>query len=168
MSRHNRSSINLHERQLEPHRQTTPELTHCPKTQCIDHMKTSCQHTLVAHTKEEIYHRKDRATSEDRSLEVAGFTHHLRILYLSVTLFRIWPSVFCDVPLRCPWQHEDANKHSGYTHQHATPTTIVDGPCRTTIIWYTRNRRCKHWSTRKQILPVGGVESSSLEEKPPR
>jgi hypothetical protein len=31
MSRHNWSSINLHERQLEPHRQTTPELTHYPQ-----------------------------------------------------------------------------------------------------------------------------------------
>jgi hypothetical protein len=73
MIRHNWSSSNLHERQLEPHRQTTPELTHCPKTPHIDHMKTSCQHTLVA---------------EDRSLEVVGFTHHLRILYLPVTLFQ--------------------------------------------------------------------------------
>jgi hypothetical protein len=77
MSRHNRSSSNLHERQLEPHHQTTPELTHCPKTPRIDHMKTSCQHTLIARTKEEIYHRKGRATLEDESLEVVGFTHHL-------------------------------------------------------------------------------------------
>jgi hypothetical protein len=88
MSRHNRSSSNLHERQLEPHRQTTSELTYCPKTLSIDHMKTSCQHTLIAHTKEEIYHCKDRATSEDQSLEVAGFMHHLQILYLPVTMFR--------------------------------------------------------------------------------
>jgi hypothetical protein len=88
MSRHNRSRSNLHERQLEPHRRTMSELTHSPKTPCIDHMKTSCQHTLVARTKEEIYHRKDRATSEDRGLEVAGFTHHLRILYLPITLFQ--------------------------------------------------------------------------------
>jgi hypothetical protein len=88
MSRHNRSSSNLHERQLEPHRQTTPKLTHCPKMLCINHMKTSCQHTLVTHTKEEIYHRKDRPISEDRNLEVAGFTHHLRILYLPITLFQ--------------------------------------------------------------------------------
>jgi hypothetical protein len=88
MSRHKRSSNNLHERQLEPHRQTTPELTHCPKTPCIDHMETSCQHALNTRTKEEIYHRKDRATSEDRSLEVAGFKHELRILYLPVTLFQ--------------------------------------------------------------------------------
>jgi hypothetical protein len=79
---------NLHEHQLEPHRQTTPELAHCPKMLRIDHMKTSCQHTLIARTKEEIYHHKDRATSEDKSLEVAGFTHHLRILYLPVTLFQ--------------------------------------------------------------------------------
>jgi hypothetical protein len=64
-----------------------PELTHYPNTPHIDHMKTSCQYTLVARTKEEIYHRKDRATSKDKSLEVAGFTHHLRILYQPVTLF---------------------------------------------------------------------------------
>jgi hypothetical protein len=88
MSKHNRSSNNLHKRQLEPHRQTMPELTHYPKTPRIDHMKTPCQHTLVAHTKEEIYHRKDRVTLDDRSLEVAGFTHHFRILYMLVTLFR--------------------------------------------------------------------------------
>jgi hypothetical protein len=88
MSRHNRSSSNLHECQVEPHHQTTPELTHCPKMPRIDHMKTSCQHTLVACTKEEIYHRKDRPTLEDRSFEVAGFTHLLRILYLPVTLFQ--------------------------------------------------------------------------------
>jgi hypothetical protein len=75
MSRHNRSSSNLHGRQLEPHRQTMPELTHCPKTLRIDHMKTSCQHTLVAHTKEEIYHRKDRTTSEDLEVQV------LRIIF---------------------------------------------------------------------------------------
>jgi hypothetical protein len=81
MSRHNRSSGHLHERRLDPHHQTTPELTHLLKRPHIDHMKTSCQHTLVVHTKEEIYHCKDRATSKDRSLEVAGFTHHLRILY---------------------------------------------------------------------------------------
>jgi hypothetical protein len=87
MSSHNRSSSNPHERQFEPHHQTTPELTHCPKTLRIDHMKTSCQHTLVVDTKEETYHHKDRATSGDMSLEVAGFTHHLRILYLPVTLF---------------------------------------------------------------------------------
>jgi hypothetical protein len=54
----------------------------------IDHMKTLCQHTLVAHTKEEIYHHRDQAISEDKSLEVAGFMHHLRILYLLVTLFQ--------------------------------------------------------------------------------
>jgi hypothetical protein len=88
MSRRNRSSNNLHERHLEPCRQTTPELTHCPKTPHIDHMKTLCQNTLVARSKEEIYHHKDRATSEDKSLEVAGFTHHPRILYLPVTLFQ--------------------------------------------------------------------------------
>jgi hypothetical protein len=88
MSRHNRSSSNLHERQLEPHRQTTPEQTNQLKTSRIDHMKTSCQHTLAVRTKEEIYHRKDRTTSGDRSLEVAGFTHHLRILYLPITLFQ--------------------------------------------------------------------------------
>jgi hypothetical protein len=88
MNRHNRSNNNLHERQLELHRQTTPELTQGPKTLRIDHMKTPCQHTLVTRTKEEIYHRRDRATSEDRSLEVAGSTHHLRILYLPVTLFQ--------------------------------------------------------------------------------
>jgi hypothetical protein len=88
MNRHNQSSSNLHERQLELHCQTTPELTHGPKTLHIDHMRTSCQPILVARTKEEIYHRKDQATSEDRSLEVAGFTHHLRILYLPVTLFQ--------------------------------------------------------------------------------
>jgi hypothetical protein len=69
MSRLNRSSNNLHECQLESHRQTTPELTHCPKTPRIDHMKTSCQHTLIACTKEEIYHLKDWATSEDSSLK---------------------------------------------------------------------------------------------------
>jgi hypothetical protein len=168
MSRHNRSSSNLHERQLEPHHQTTPELTHCPKTPRIDHMKTSCQHTLIARTKEEIYHRKGRATLEDESLEVVGFTHHLRILYLLVTLFRIQPSVFCDVPPRCPWQHEDANEHSGYPHQHAMPTTTVDGAGRTTIRRYTRNRTCTHWANGKQISLVGDVESSSLGEKPPR
>jgi hypothetical protein len=64
-----------------------PELTQGPKTLRIDHMKTLCQHTLVAHT-EEIYHRRDQAISEDKSLEVAGFMHHLRILYLLVTLFQ--------------------------------------------------------------------------------
>jgi hypothetical protein len=74
MNRHNQSNSSLHERQLELHRQTTPELTHNPKTLLIDHMKTLCHPILVARTKEEIYHRKDRATSEDRSLEVAGFT----------------------------------------------------------------------------------------------
>jgi hypothetical protein len=42
MNRHNQSSSNLHEHQLELHRQTKPELTHCPKTLCIDHMRTSC------------------------------------------------------------------------------------------------------------------------------
>jgi hypothetical protein len=88
MSRQNRSSSNFHERQLEPHHRTTPELTNCPKMSCIDHMKTSCQHTLIARIKEEIYHDKDQANSEDRSLEIAGFTHHLRILYLPVTLFQ--------------------------------------------------------------------------------
>jgi hypothetical protein len=88
MSRHNRYSSNLHERQLETYRRTTLELTHCPKTSHIDHIKTLCQHTLIARTKEEIYHRKDRATLEDKSLEVAGFTHHLRILYLPLTLFQ--------------------------------------------------------------------------------
>jgi hypothetical protein len=88
MSKHNQSSSNLHERQLELHRQTTPELTHGPKTLRFDHMKTSCRHTFIVHTKGEIHHRRDRATSEDRSLEVAGFTHHLQILYLPVTLFQ--------------------------------------------------------------------------------
>jgi hypothetical protein len=33
---------------------------HYPKLSHINHMKTSWQHTLVARTKEEIYHRKDR------------------------------------------------------------------------------------------------------------
>jgi hypothetical protein len=168
MSRHNRSSSNLHECELEPHYQTTPELTHCPKTPRIDHMKTSCQHTLVAHTKEEIYNRKDRATLEDRSLEVADFTHHLRILYRnSFSGFdHQYSAMFlCDVPPRCPWQHEDTNEHSGYPHQHSMPTT-VDGLGRTTIRRYTRNRRCKRWTPSKQISPVGDVESSSLGEKP--
>jgi hypothetical protein len=41
MSRHNRSSSNLLECQLKPHCQTTPKLTHCPKTLRINHMKTS-------------------------------------------------------------------------------------------------------------------------------
>jgi hypothetical protein len=88
MNRHNQSSINLHKRQLELHRQTTPELTHYPKTLRIDPMKTLCHPILITRTKEEIYHRKDRATSEDRSMEVAGFTHHLRVLYLPLTLFQ--------------------------------------------------------------------------------
>jgi hypothetical protein len=79
MSRHNWSSNNLHERHLEPHHQTMPELTHCPRRRGIDHMKILCQHT---------HHRKDRAISEHTSLEVAGFIHHLRILYLPVTLFQ--------------------------------------------------------------------------------
>jgi hypothetical protein len=88
MSRQNRSSSNLHECQLKPHHQTTSELTNCPKTPRIDHMKTSCQHTLVARTKEKICHHKDQATLDDRSLELAGFTHHLRIMYLPVTIFQ--------------------------------------------------------------------------------
>jgi hypothetical protein len=130
MSRHNSSNSNLHERQLEPHRQTTPELTHCPKTPRIDHMKTSCQHTLIARTKAEVYHCKERATSEDRSLEVAGFTHHLQILYLPVTLFqnstisilRRSAKVFittwgCKWALMIPTPTCYANNNSGWTRQ---------------------------------------------------
>jgi hypothetical protein len=82
--------------------------------------------------------------------------------------FRIRPSVFCDVPPRCPWQHEDTNEHLGCPHQHATPTITVDGPGSTTIRRYTRNRRRKRWTTSKEISQVEGVESSSLGEKPPR
>jgi hypothetical protein len=152
MSRHNKSSSNLHERQLKLHRQTTPELIQGPKTLRINHMKTLCQLTLVTRTKEEIYHRRDRVISEDRSLEAAGFTHHLRILYPHVTLFRIQPPVYCDIPPRCLWQHEGANEHSGGT----------------TIRRYTRNRRCKCWTTCKEISQVGAVESISLGEKLPR
>jgi hypothetical protein len=44
----------------------------------------------------------------------------------------------------------------------------VDGPGRTTIRRYTRNRRRERWTTGKEISLVGDVESSSLGEKPPR
>jgi hypothetical protein len=101
-----------------------------------------------------------------QEFEEAGFTHHHWILYVPVTLFRIRPSIFCDILPRCPWQHEDTNEHPGYPHQHATPTTIVDGPGRRTIRRYTRNRRCKRWTTGKQISPLGDVESSSLARSP--
>jgi hypothetical protein len=123
-----------------------------------------CQQTLATRTKEEIYQHKDRATSEDWILEVAGFTHHLRILYLPVTLFQDSAISI----LRCSAKVSMTTWGRKWALRIPTPTTTVDGPGSTTIRRYKRNRRCKRWTTGKQISLVGDVESSSLGEKPPR